>query len=214
MTSSLSPRRKPAQSRSRKRVDAILGAVVRLVVDKGYAQVSMREVARELSIPISSLYQYFPSKEAIAAALADHYMGELHRLLPGTLARLDLKAPTGELIAAGVGAIVDAYWQYDRAHPELPALWAACQADPALQARDRAQCENQARDLARLMAAHARRPADDPDLLAHARWCVETLGATLRRAITLPENEACALLGVCRQQLVSALTALAQRYNK
>ena len=39
---------------------------------KGYANVTMREISRELGVSTGSLYHYFPNKEAIFAHMADH----------------------------------------------------------------------------------------------------------------------------------------------
>jgi AcrR family transcriptional regulator len=39
---------------------------------KGYANVTMREISKELGVSTGSLYHYFPNKEAIFAHMADH----------------------------------------------------------------------------------------------------------------------------------------------
>ena len=44
---------------------------LRLIHEKGYEQVSMREIAREVGLPIASVYQYFPNKDALLAALVE-----------------------------------------------------------------------------------------------------------------------------------------------
>ncbi len=39
---------------------------------KGYANVTMREISKELGVSTGSLYHYFPNKEAIFAHMAEH----------------------------------------------------------------------------------------------------------------------------------------------
>lgn len=61
------PRRKPAQSRARATAHAIREAFVRLLVEKGYDKVSIRQVIALAGVGIGSFYEYFSSKEALAA---------------------------------------------------------------------------------------------------------------------------------------------------
>lgn len=43
--------RVPQQARSREKFEAILAAALQLIHEKGYEQVSMREIAREVGLP-------------------------------------------------------------------------------------------------------------------------------------------------------------------
>jgi TetR/AcrR family transcriptional regulator of autoinduction and epiphytic fitness len=52
----------------RVREDAIVGAVNRLLAEKGFDLMTVDEVAAEVGIAKASLYKHFPSKEALAAA--------------------------------------------------------------------------------------------------------------------------------------------------
>jgi AcrR family transcriptional regulator len=52
----------------RVREEAIVDAVNRLLIEKGYDQMTVDEVAAEVGIAKASLYKHFPSKEALAAA--------------------------------------------------------------------------------------------------------------------------------------------------
>src|SRR5262245_12129405 len=60
-------RRKPAQSRARATAHAIREAFVRLLVERGYDKVSIRQVIALAGVGIGSFYEYFSSKEALAA---------------------------------------------------------------------------------------------------------------------------------------------------
>lgn len=60
-------RRKPTQSRARATAQAIEQAFVQLLVEKGYAQVTIRQVLALAGVGAGSFYEYFASKEALAA---------------------------------------------------------------------------------------------------------------------------------------------------
>ncbi len=61
--------RRPQQERSRGTVDSILAAATRLLISKGYARTTTNEIAETAGVSVGSLYQYFPSKDAIAVEL-------------------------------------------------------------------------------------------------------------------------------------------------
>lgn len=54
-----------------------------LFAEKGYDAVTMTEVAARASAPIGSLYQFFPSKEALADALLERFGTRLRDALGG-----------------------------------------------------------------------------------------------------------------------------------
>jgi AcrR family transcriptional regulator len=65
--------RVPQRERGRRRVADLLRAAALLFAEKGYDAVTMTEVAARAGAPIGSLYQFFPSKEALADALLDRF---------------------------------------------------------------------------------------------------------------------------------------------
>jgi AcrR family transcriptional regulator len=70
------PRKQPRQARSRATVDAILTATAQVLVEAGYDKATTNMIARRAGVSIGSLYQYFPNKEALVAALCDRHMDE------------------------------------------------------------------------------------------------------------------------------------------
>jgi len=60
-------RRRPTQSRSRATSDAIQQAFVQLLTEKSYAKVSIRELIHLAGVGIGSFYEYFATKDALAA---------------------------------------------------------------------------------------------------------------------------------------------------
>jgi AcrR family transcriptional regulator len=65
-----SPRKKPAQERSKETVRVILEAAARILARDGYERTNVNRVAELAGVSVGSLYQYFPSKEALVAEVA------------------------------------------------------------------------------------------------------------------------------------------------
>lgn len=65
----LEPRKIPRQSRSEAMVEAILEAAGRVLEREGLAAFTATRVAEVAGISVGSLYQYFPNKHALTAAL-------------------------------------------------------------------------------------------------------------------------------------------------
>ncbi len=74
-------RKEPRQARSQATVDAILTATARVLVRDGYDRASTNRVAETAGVSVGSLYQYFPTKEALVAALIDRHMTQMTALL-------------------------------------------------------------------------------------------------------------------------------------
>lgn len=105
------PRKQPRQARSHALVEAILDAATRIVVRDGREAANTNAIAREAGVSIGSLYQYFPNRDAVLAAL-------LHRHGHRIFARVahDGAAPTSlEQAVAGIVADVFAAHRIDPA---------------------------------------------------------------------------------------------------
>ncbi len=68
-----SPRKKPTQSRAQHTVESILRATAHILRTAGWDACNTNAVAKRAGVSIGSLYQYFPSKEALVAALAEEH---------------------------------------------------------------------------------------------------------------------------------------------
>jgi AcrR family transcriptional regulator len=75
------PRKEPRQARSLATVEAILVATARVLTRDGYDHASTNKVAVEAGVSVGSLYQYFPSKESLVAALIDRHLSHITALL-------------------------------------------------------------------------------------------------------------------------------------
>lgn len=72
----LRPRKKPAQRRSRRTVTNPLLSAARVLEEWGSAAFTTNAVAERAGISVGSLYPYFPSKEALSAALIEEAQAE------------------------------------------------------------------------------------------------------------------------------------------
>jgi AcrR family transcriptional regulator len=102
------PRKRPVQERSRVTVDAILDATARVLVKEGYDRASTNRIALAAGVSVGSLYQYFPSKEALVAALMDRHMNEMFGVFEEKMARL-AQASLEDAAHEIVHAMVDAH---------------------------------------------------------------------------------------------------------
>lgn len=113
-----SPRRRPRQARAQATVEAILKATAKVLVEEGYDRASTNRVAQTAGVSIGSLYQYYPSKEALVAALVDEHLGKMNELLAARLTDVtgaDLATDTRNL----VDGLVAAYRWEPRLHHVL-----------------------------------------------------------------------------------------------
>jgi AcrR family transcriptional regulator len=65
--------REPKRERGKQRVAALMDAGAELFAEKGYEATTMTEIASRAGAAIGSLYQFFPSKEALAEALFNRF---------------------------------------------------------------------------------------------------------------------------------------------
>lgn len=99
-------RKTPVQDRSRFMVDVILEAATRVFDREGAAGTTNR-IADVAGVSIGSLYQYFPNKHAIMAALAWRHLEESRAALTKLCDRFDTTAPTRvEMVTTMVETVV------------------------------------------------------------------------------------------------------------
>lgn len=101
------PRKQASQERSRATVDALIEATARILVREGFDKASTNRIAEEAGVGIGSLYQYFPSKEALVAAVTDRHHQELRQVVRGTLAdfaTLPVEQAVRRLVMVGIEA--------------------------------------------------------------------------------------------------------------
>jgi AcrR family transcriptional regulator len=102
------PRKHASQERSRATVDALVEATARILVREGFDKASTNRIAEEAGVSIGSLYQYYPCKEALVAAVIDRHRKEIMQVVRGALAEV-ASQPLERAVRRIVGAAIDAH---------------------------------------------------------------------------------------------------------
>jgi AcrR family transcriptional regulator len=82
----VNPRKSASQKRSRLTVNALLEATARILIREGFDKASTNRIAEVAGVSVGSLYQYFPSKEALVAALIERHNQEVMQAVQHELA--------------------------------------------------------------------------------------------------------------------------------
>jgi AcrR family transcriptional regulator len=101
------PRKVPRQARSRATVEAIVEACARLLSAGDYAAVTTNHIAERAGVGIGTLYEFFPNKESIVAALAERRLAGLVELVKDSV-ETALRLPDREAAGFLVRTIVEA----------------------------------------------------------------------------------------------------------
>jgi AcrR family transcriptional regulator len=102
------PRKAASQERSRLTVNALLEATARILIREGFDKASTNRIAEVAGVSVGSLYQYFPSKDALVAALIDRHNQEVMRIVRGELAEA-MDQPVEQGVRRIIGVAVKAH---------------------------------------------------------------------------------------------------------
>jgi AcrR family transcriptional regulator len=116
-SSRIATRKRPKQERSEALVDAIVAAAAEEFVTKGYEQATTNRIAAAAGVSVGSLYQYFPSKQAIAVELMRRYRAARIEVVRAKLAPLP-ERPLGEVVRS----LLEALFHDDAIERELLAV--------------------------------------------------------------------------------------------
>ncbi|WP_298883507.1 TetR/AcrR family transcriptional regulator [uncultured Bradyrhizobium sp.] len=108
------PRKSASQERSRATVDALVEATARILVKDGFEKTSTNRIAEVAGVSVGSLYQYFPSKEALVAAVIDRHNEEIMAIVRATLCEV-ADMPLEKAVRRLVTVAIDAH----RINPKL-----------------------------------------------------------------------------------------------
>jgi AcrR family transcriptional regulator len=97
--------------------NAILEAFVRLLLEKGYARLTIRDIAAVAGVGLGTVYEHFPGKKAIAAnCIHQRFKGV------GTHSLACIAAMRGKPLAEMVDALLD---EFVVLHSDQPQQWSA-----------------------------------------------------------------------------------------
>jgi AcrR family transcriptional regulator len=122
--SPLKPRKAPSQPRAAETVASIIEAAAQVLESAGFEGFNTNAVARRAGVSIGSLYQYFPSKDALTIAL----MRREAKLFYEDASR-GLEQPTGE---AAMDYLISAAVRQQLRRPVLARLLDVEESRPAL----------------------------------------------------------------------------------
>jgi AcrR family transcriptional regulator len=178
----LEPRKLPRQARSRASFDAILEACARLLAAGG-RRVTTNRIAAAAGVGIGTLYEFFPSRESILAALTQERLARLEREVTGALEAalpLDEADALDLLIRRIVAAIAADRALYRTLLREEPFLRALPQTRRALATLF---------DLGRVASERARHRVNLPQLPVDA-WLIGRMVANAALEIAFREDDA------------------------
>lgn len=119
------PRKLPQQDRSKITVDAILTATAHILTQEGYDKASTNRIAERAGISIGSLYQYFPNKESLIAALRERHVSSMMAVIESKLRDLfdaPIKVVLPELVKASIAAHAIEPTLHKVLHEQVPRL--------------------------------------------------------------------------------------------
>ncbi len=134
--------RTPQQQRSLKRTEQILEAARVIIRDKGYANLTISEIAAVAGITAGSMYQYFRNKSAIVLALAQGCVDQFNQEMQQIFAHQPKSRDELEPLML---ALIDSGYRLYRSDPVIRDIWLATATDKDLQDLDR-------QDLARTLS--------------------------------------------------------------
>jgi AcrR family transcriptional regulator len=136
--------KEPSQERSRERVAAVLSAARELIAEGGLASLKMGLLAERAGVPIGTIYQFFPDKDAVIGCIFANQMEEALRDVHQAC------NPEGELQAPAVAAtsVLMAKYNEWRADPVMAKIWSIAQANRALRGLTRVATRATAEEFA------------------------------------------------------------------
>lgn len=104
MPTTLKTRATPKQERARRRVDQIMSAAVQILSEQPPSDLSAVQIATRAKIPVSSIYRYFPTIEALTEEL---YLQAAATLNSATMQAIDGHGPWRERVRAALALLGD-----------------------------------------------------------------------------------------------------------
>lgn len=201
---SLKPRKSPVQARSAVTIATLHIAAIQVLVQKGLRRCTTTRIAERAGMSVGSLYQYYPNRDALLAAVLEKHLDGFAGAIEQTC-REHLGKPVSQMAAALVTTYLAAKL---RDSGKSKALYAI--------AEERGGAVLVARLRARIVAATTAMLASAPDARFDDPAMIATiaLGALAGPVQTLLEGNAPDEFGACLEnELVSLVTAYLQTHR-
>jgi AcrR family transcriptional regulator len=162
-------RKTPSQTRALRTVDTLFEATARILASEGEAGFTTNRVAERAGFSIGTLYQYFPSKEAIIVAMVRRQRERVMRELDAVLERAARgECSAEEALRVYIRRLIDAFGRGERVPRLLARLGWQLDA-PALIVRAMDEGAEAIRLALRRLDDPALPVPDDPTLYALSR---------------------------------------------
>jgi AcrR family transcriptional regulator len=162
------PRKRPRQARSRVLFDALVEATQRVLIKEGVEAVTTARVAEVAGVSIGSLYQYFPSRESLIAAVIDHKIeADIRELMPV------IEALRHASLDAVIHGLVELAVRFYRDETPLYREMIAALATAQREAHVRRMSEGFDAVIVQVLAPHREQLRADLDL-EHSAWVMRT----------------------------------------
>jgi len=116
-------RKTPSQTRALRTIDTLFEAAARILASEGESGFTTNRIAERAGFSIGTLYQYFPSKEAIVVAMVRRQRERVMRELDAVLERVARGECTAdEALRAYIARLIDAFGRGQQAQRILTRL--------------------------------------------------------------------------------------------
>ena len=116
----LRPRKRPLQARAQRTVEVVLKAAAQVFARRGYAGATTNHIAERAGVSVGSLYEYFPSKDALLVALMEAHVHEGEAVLQRAAAEIaGASLSLAEIIRHLVRAMVELHGRDRELHRVL-----------------------------------------------------------------------------------------------
>lgn len=196
-------RSRPTQARSQATFERILHTALNLLHEIGYEGFNTNLLAKRADCRVSTIYRYFPDKNAIILVLADDMAREWRQWLTGFDDEVDAN---GDLVSTW-GRYFDRFFENIRQQTAALTIRQALQASPELQAAYRAEVDAYTADVAETLTRHAAR-LDDAAARAAAFVLISSTLPVLDQASMTPAGDLTARIGALRDMHLTYLRHL------
>jgi AcrR family transcriptional regulator len=185
-TVSSTARRWPVQKRSQERLERVLRIAEGLIVERGFANLNMKELAEIAKVNISTIYTYFPNSQSLLRILALRFIDELRREETSLVDKLAALNSPESLVDGFIDLAIEFY----RSHPSYIAIWRGMQSDSELVAMDIHDTRATGRALAPLFRQINPAVGEDAELTAMILTAMTGAAIRLASELNVREREA------------------------
>jgi AcrR family transcriptional regulator len=182
--------KEPSQERSRERVAAILSAARELIAEGGLASLKMGLLAERAGVPIGTIYQFFPDKDAVIGCIFANQMEEaLQAVYQACHPEGELEAP-----AAAATSILTAKYTEWRSDPVMAEIWSIAQANRSLRGLTRAATQATAEIKTQALLPFLKPDVSEARLRRVLFMVSDLYDAAIYAALDFSEDEAAAFM--------------------